>query len=109
MEKSETEIRNLYNVKVINKTFESKEIDLKVLSHPNASIFMPGEKLVAESESLTEGKLFIDLPKSDLDGKKTKLKIGVFSNGELLEKVKTNFIGPWKSLMPGPGQLCSYS
>jgi hypothetical protein len=41
--------------------------------------------------------MFIFLPTSEVQGMKTKLRIGVYSGDRLVEEVKTVFVGP----MPG--------
>lgn len=87
-------VRNLYNVKVINKTFDQKPIELKVLSHDQAKLNVIGEDLVAASEGMGEGTFFIELPKNAIQGKSERISVGVFSEGKKLEEVKTNFIGP---------------
>ncbi len=87
-------VRNLYNVKVINKTFEQKPIELKVLSHKQAELDLISEDLVAAGEDMGEGTFFIELPKNAIQGKSERLTVGVFSEGKKLEEVNTNFIGP---------------
>ena len=38
--------------------------------------------------------MFIILDKSQLDGMKTKLEVGVYEGDKRIETVKTNFLGP---------------
>jgi hypothetical protein len=93
--KGESIISNVYTYKIINKTTNDiKNVTLKLESHKgtiqlvsNHTILIPGQKLV-------EGTLFIEIDKAFLDKDKTKLKIGVYSNDELIETATTNFLGP---------------
>jgi hypothetical protein len=45
---------------------------------------------------LKEGTLFIEIEKKDLNSSNEKLKIGVYSDGKLIEATTTNFAGPIK-------------
>ncbi len=45
-------------------------------------------------EKMIEGAFFIDLNKDLLNGVQNKIIIEVYSDGKLLDKVKTNFMGP---------------
>ncbi len=53
-----------------------------------------GELPVAKGGKITKGALFIDLKKSSLEDRKTNLKIEVISKGKVIDRVKTNFLGP---------------
>ena len=46
------------------------------------------------AKSVGEGAMFIIIEKDLVEHTKNKITIGVYSNGELLETVKTNFLGP---------------
>ncbi len=43
---------------------------------------------------LYEGTLFIKINKEDLSASKEKINIGIYANGELIEKTHTNFASP---------------
>lgn len=85
---------NLYNFKVINKTNEAFPITMK-LEEPAGEIKLVGEAdRTVEKQGVMEGAMFIILDKSQLEGIKTSLKIGVYEGDEKVETVKTNFVGP---------------
>ena len=93
---TETTVKNVYTVKFINKTTEDIEnVEIKLISH-NGSIEMIGGIMNIEKQGLKEGTLFIEINKIDLSSSKEKLKIGIYSNGKLIEKTSTNFSGPIK-------------
>ena len=85
--------RNIYNVKMINKTFDDMPITFELIE-PKGRVIVVGEELNVRSDKLEEGVIFIDIAKEELDGRNTKIKLGVFVNGELIETVKTKFLGP---------------
>ena len=86
-------ISNLYQYKVINKTNGDMPLEFRLMNK-EGELKMVGELSTLETQGVAEGALFIMLPTDQLDGMKSKLKIGVYSNDELLTTTKTNFIGP---------------
>jgi cytochrome c oxidase accessory protein FixG len=93
---TETTIKNVYTVKLINKTVENiDDVVIKLISH-EGEVVMVGGHLNVEKQGLKEGTIFIEINKKDLHSSKEKLKLGVYSNGELIETTATNFAGPLK-------------
>jgi cytochrome c oxidase accessory protein FixG len=89
-------IKNVYTFKLINKTVkEYTDIDLKLINH-KGRIEMIGGNSVVKPQALVEGTVFVYIPKKDLKSSKEKIKIGVYSQGELIETAITNFPGPIK-------------
>jgi cytochrome c oxidase accessory protein FixG len=92
-EKSDSIYSNLYDIKIINKTKKSFPVTFK-LENINGSIISVGHIPDAKSKSITEGKLFVELPESSLNGIKTELRIGVYRGTEKIETITTTFVGP---------------
>ncbi|HLP53601.1 MAG TPA: cytochrome c oxidase accessory protein CcoG [Fluviicola sp.] len=86
-------LSNLYNIKLVNKTHKDVPVTLR-LESAKGQIKIVGKPITARKTSETAGTFFIFLPKSSLRERKTKLKIGIWSHGELLQTVSTNFLGP---------------
>lgn len=87
-------VSNLYNIKLINKTHAQLPVTLKIESE-NGYIKMVGKEILnVEKENVAGGSFFIILNKNQIKNRKTKLLIGVYSNGRKIETVKTNFLGP---------------
>jgi cytochrome c oxidase accessory protein FixG len=84
-------VSNLYNYKVINKTGMPMPIEFKILDRQGELRFV-GELKPLETKGISEGAMFIVLDKAQLDGLKTKVTIGIYSNGRLLRRVNTSFI-----------------
>ncbi len=86
---------NLYNYKMLNKTFSEKEIEL-VPENFKGEIKLVGEtKLKIPKDGTASGIMFVYLDKSEINGRKTPLRIGVFENGKKISTISTSFLGPF--------------
>lgn len=92
-EKENNKISNLYTVKLVNKTRDSLPVTLKI-ENLNGSIELVGKPLYTVKEGVMQGSFFVVLDKKDLTSRKTKIEIGIYSNGERIKKIKTSFLGP---------------
>lgn len=92
----DTYISNLYNYQVINKTKEELPVEFKLVGDIPGRIRLVGKSPTASADAVAEGALFIDLDAEALEGRKTEVLVEVYSNGELIDKVETNFLGPVK-------------
>lgn len=94
-EQPDDQISNVYNISIVNKTHDKIKPDIKLLSH-KGKIEIRGSNLELESGKSAEAAMIVYLDEDDLKKKKTMLKFGVYKNGELLEEIETNFLGPDK-------------
>ncbi len=93
----ETHISNLYNYQIINKTtLDIENIELRLVSDAGRIKLVGGAISNIEKQKTAKGSFFIEMEKDKLDDHKTRLVIEVYSNGERIDKVKTNFLGPMK-------------
>ena len=92
-EQPNEEVSNLYTIKLVNKTRDSMPVDLKV-ENLEGRIEVVGKNLGVKKEDISQGEFFVYLKKSEIKSRKTKLVIGVYSNGKKVKNVKTNFLGP---------------
>ena len=76
-------ITNLYNIKIINKTFEKMPIKLK-LEHPAGQIKMIGGDINIPESEIAETSFFVEIEKKNLFTTSIPIQIGVYSNGQLL-------------------------
>lgn len=90
-------ISNLYNYQLINKTSNIYKIKMEV-EDINAIIEWVGESPSTIENGIVEGAVFIKIPKNELKNRKTNLTLSVISStdGKVVDKVKTNFLGPVK-------------
>ncbi len=94
-ERVEGQISNLYNAQFINKTNSDMELSLRVIDVEGAEIEMVGrETIMVAARGFQEIVFFLNLPKSHIESSKTSLKIEVMREGEVVDIIKTNFLGP---------------
>lgn len=95
-ERPNHKISNLFNYKIINKTNYAYPVTFKLENIEGTIEFISSKTPVLKSGEISEGTFFIIIDEKDLSNIKTKIKIGVYHDQELLETIKTNFIGPSK-------------
>ncbi|MDP3352617.1 MAG: cytochrome c oxidase accessory protein CcoG [Flavobacteriaceae bacterium] len=89
-------ISNIFTYNLVNKTtHDMQNLSFKLISH-EGEIEVIGNLIVLKKQSLSNGTIFIKIKSSDLELTKEKIKIGVYSNGKLIDTFKTNFLGPKK-------------
>jgi cytochrome c oxidase accessory protein FixG len=95
-EQDNDRVSNLYNIQFVNKTFEEKDLMLRLHDIDDGLIKRVGdESLLIPANGNIEGVFFIEIPKSRIRSAKTSLVIEVIDeNNEVIDEVKTNFLGP---------------
>lgn len=86
-------IMNLYNLKIVNKTFEPRTISLQ-LESPNGELEMVGGDLKVPEGDLGQSAFFVRIPEEAIKTNKTTAVIDVYSGEELIDKIETSFLGP---------------
>ena len=84
---------NIYQLRVINKTFDEMNYEIRLLQ-PEGEMVSLGEVSGVQPQASAEGRFLIKLPESSLSGLQTDLTFGVYVDGEQIETVKTGFLGP---------------
>lgn len=94
-EHKDENISNVYTYKIANKTARDfSNVTFKII-HPKGKITLVGKQVLnIEKEAMIQGTLFIEIPQVLLDGDKTEVQLELYSNGELIDQTKTNFLGP---------------
>ena len=87
-------IGNFYNVMLTNKTFDDKDIEIKVLSPKSASMKPLGSFSPVKEFTTLESRLLISIPKEIAKSGKTTINFGIYSHGTLIETVESAFIAP---------------
>lgn len=95
-EQKNGDISNMYNLQMVNKTFNDLPITIKVKDFPQASLRMMGgqKHLHVNKNSLIDGVFIVDIPKQYLKGMTTKITLEIFTENKKLEEVKTKFLAP---------------
>ncbi len=86
-------ISNIYDLKIVNKSFNILPANLEIENIKSAEIKLIGKDLIVEPQGVTEAKFFVILPKSEIKYLKTPLMIAVKSNGKILDIIQTSFLG----------------
>ena len=92
-------IRNVYTVKVTNKTGDDLPLELRLLSS-QGTLKLLGPPLEVPPQGQDESVFSIQIPKVDLLSPNSLVEIGLFTGDRELTRVKTSFAGP----MPGMGK-----
>lgn len=88
-------ISNLYTVELINKTFDTLTLQVKIESPSSASLLMPeGAAIKLPAEGLLKRMCLIRIPASDIRHARTVVTLGIYQGDVRLENVKVKFIGP---------------
>lgn len=89
---SNQNISNLYNIKLANKTRKLIHLELK-LENIEGEIKMVNTINVPK-ESYFQTSFFVVLKPAQIKKRKTKIKVGVYQDGNRIETVTASFIGP---------------
>uniref|UniRef100_A0A7V2ZLB6 Cytochrome c oxidase accessory protein CcoG n=1 Tax=Ignavibacterium album TaxID=591197 RepID=A0A7V2ZLB6_9BACT len=87
-------ISNLYDLNLVNKTFQPTEIKLKLENPSSGELKIIGTDLKLEPQQIVEAKFMILLPKESITKMNTHVEIGVYDGDKLIKKIKTSFLGP---------------
>lgn len=86
-------ISNIYNAEIINKTNESKEIEIRS-DDPAVKIrYIQAPGKVAKGE-MAKAMFFIELPVSHIHDAKTTIHLQLFTGPQLKQTISTTFVGP---------------
>ena len=88
-------ISNLYNYQLINKTPDEYEVRMELMNIEGTIEYIGQNPRTIKNE-VSEGALFIKIPKDKLQGRKNRIKINVYNGDKLVDEVTTNFLGPIK-------------
>lgn len=86
-------ISNLYDVKIINKTFESFPAGIKLHNMEGGEIKVIGSDLQVEPHEVEEAKFMVLLPKEMITQLNTEIEIEITRAGSTIDVIKTNFLG----------------
>ena len=88
-------ISNLYNYRILNKTFKDKEIELRPENFQGEIKLVGENRLTVKKEGFASGSMFIYVSDKDIVKRKTLLKIAVFEGGKQIKEISTSFLGPF--------------
>ncbi len=85
---------NMYSITVLNKTFDSMPVQIKLLSPADGDIRTIGDFTNLDPQTIKEGRFLLILPASSLTGPSTQVEFAVMSGDVELERIQSSFIGP---------------
>ncbi|GGB81705.1 cytochrome c oxidase accessory protein CcoG [Dyadobacter sediminis] len=92
IENGDGTVSNLYTFKIFNKTNHVVKPDIRLKDAEGKLIFAGSPDLTLEAAGMSEGTLFINVPRADLKKRKTVLKLAVYEENKLLEEFETLFL-----------------
>lgn len=93
----EDQLGNLYIAKVINKSLQEEEIELRLENHKGEIKFIGKGELVLKPESINDFEFFIILDNTEVRSHKTNIELGVYNKmNERIQLLKTSFLGPYR-------------
>lgn len=90
-EQANNKISNLYNINIVNKTFNNINISIK-LANIDGEIRLIGEKLSLGSLEKYDGKFLLIIDKNKLTSLNTPIKIIVYEEGKEIRTINTSFL-----------------
>jgi cytochrome c oxidase accessory protein FixG len=91
-EQPDNKISNLYDLKIINKTFETLPANLQ-LQNVEGEIKIIGSDLIVEPQGVEEAKFLVILDKDIIKQMNTPIEIAVTNNDLVIDVIKTSFLG----------------
>ena len=91
-------ISNIYTYKLLNKSGESQQIELKMIQPADAEIEFVGTKSVMEldMQDMLKGSIVVKVNPEELTGSSQELQMGLYANDVLIKEVELMFRGPRK-------------
>ncbi|MEO6282361.1 MAG: cytochrome c oxidase accessory protein CcoG [Dyadobacter sp.] len=94
IENNDGTISNLYTFKIFNKTNQTINPTIHLDNPTGKLLFAGSPDLTLEAAGMSEGTVFIIIPKSALNRRKTTLTLSVSQGAKKLEDFETTFMAP---------------
>jgi len=96
-EQPNNQMSNLYNYKMLNKTFRNKVVTLKPENFKGTIRLVGETTLMIPKDGYTTGSMFIYMNNDAVKQRKTELQIGVYEGHNKISTITTAFLGPFKN------------
>lgn len=93
-EQSNGNISNMYNLTFINKTFQDVSLNLGIKEESGIIKKLGDQEINISSNASATGVFMIEFPKEKVNRSRNNITVQIYKDGELMDEVKTNFIGP---------------
>lgn len=95
-EREDGMVTNLYQITLINKTFEPQEVELKSLVEGMGVEIVGEQQLILDAQSKFEGRFFLVRDQNEVKVNQEKVELALFHKGEEIDLIETNFTAPIK-------------
>ncbi|MCC5939391.1 MAG: cytochrome c oxidase accessory protein CcoG [Lunatimonas sp.] len=89
-------VSNLYEVTFINKTFDRQQVALVPADEAFQVEVVGDTNWNLEGQTKFEGRFFVTKTQEDLKVNQENITLLLLQNGEVIDKIKTSFVGPVK-------------
>lgn len=89
-------IANLYNFKLINKTYKPMLLRMEAADVKGEFEFIGMDSLIAAPNTQIKGTFLLKISKEYIKSSKNKIEIAIYSGDEEVDRIETNFKGPDK-------------
>lgn len=93
-EQPDGRISNVYNLKIINKSFERKSVEINSSDADAVLTVFGEEEIILEPQEVREIKFLIIKERDSQRAYNSPVNIGIYSGGKLLKEVETSFMSP---------------
>lgn len=93
-ERGTDSISNLYNLKLINKSFQPYDIELKPEGFDGSIELVGSKHILIEPEQQASTTFFIIRPAKDITERNQKVKVGIYKDGKKINTLSSTFLGP---------------
>ena len=87
-------VSNLYQITVINKTFELQKVELQALAEGMKVEIIGAKEWILEPQTKFEGRFFLVRNQAEVKVNQEKVKVALIHNQEEIDQIKTNFMAP---------------
>jgi hypothetical protein len=87
-------VSNLYNITLINKTFEPQRVEIKALAEGMEVEIVGATEWVLDPQTKFEGRFFLVRNQSAVKIPQEKVMLQLFSEGREFDEIQTNFMAP---------------
>ncbi|PZX51054.1 cytochrome c oxidase accessory protein FixG [Algoriphagus ratkowskyi] len=95
-EREDGMVTNLYQITLINKTYEPQEVSLKSLAEGMSVEILGEQNWVLEPQTKFEGRFFLVRKQDEIKVNQEKVELSVLHLGEEIDHISTNFTAPIK-------------
>lgn len=87
-------VSNLYQITLINKTFEPQKVELQALAEGMKVEIIGAKEWILEPQTKFEGRFFLVRNQAEVKVNQEKVKVALIHNQEEIDQIKTNFMAP---------------